>query len=71
VDDSEEDHESVQVDPLQAFIESYIQRERITPGYRWPEHKIICLQNAAAQCNPPLKDTVDALKKKIMATVNM
>lgn len=56
-DDDAEDQESEPdpADALDAFVESYILKEHITPRYRWPEHKQIKLQDAMANWVPPIK----------------
>jgi len=58
------DEEQKKVDD---FIIGYIEGNTVTVGYRWVEHRLNKLEEAAALVG--LKDTVQDLKNKIMLKV--
>ncbi len=57
-------------DEVQRFIEDYVRKHSIHSKYRWREYHISQLESSAAEWKPqPMRDTVDVLKRKIMAWV--
>jgi hypothetical protein len=55
---------------VQRFIESYVRKYSIHSKYRWRDYHIQQLESAGAEWEPqPMMDTVDVLKRKIMAWV--
>lgn len=56
-------------DRVQAFIEQYVKVHGIHAKYTWQDYKLQQLEAAGQQCTPPLRDTVDQLKRRIMAWV--
>jgi hypothetical protein len=57
-------------DEVQRFIESYVRKYSIHSKYRWRDYHIQQLESAGAEWEPqPMMDTVDVLKRKIMAWV--
>jgi hAT family C-terminal dimerisation region len=57
------------VDDVQRFIVQYVSEHRIHARFRWQEHHMANLSNAAVRFQPSLKDTDVVLRKKIMAYV--
>jgi hypothetical protein len=66
----EEEHQAAVLPSIDLFIQHYITQNRVTSGYRWSEHRLNHLEAAAAEWEPPIIDTVDSVKKKIMLIVN-
>jgi hypothetical protein len=64
-EEKEEDDASA-ISPTEAFIQHYILHNRVTDQYRWVEHRLIHLATAAANWDPPIIDTTDTLKRKIV-----
>lgn len=57
-------------DEVQRFIEDYVSKHSIHSKFRWREYHISQLESSAAEWKPqPMRDTVDVLKRKIMAWV--
>jgi hypothetical protein len=56
-------------DDLQRFIVEFVRDHTITARFRWPSHMEQTLQAAAVGFNPPMRDVVSVLKKKVMAYV--
>ena len=56
-------------DDLQRFITEYVRDHTITARFRWQPHHEQQLQAAAVGFNPPMRDVVSVLKKKVMAYV--
>jgi len=57
------------VDDVQAFIEHIVADMGVTPKYRWTEARMNQLESEGQQWQPAMRDTVDVLKKRIMAWV--
>jgi hypothetical protein len=53
-------------DDVQRFIAEYVREHTITARFRWASHHEQQLQAAAVVCQPPMRDVVTVLKKKIM-----
>ena len=53
-------------DDVQRFIAEYVREHTITARFRWASHHEQQLQAAAVACQPPMRDVVTVLKKKIM-----
>ena len=57
-------------DEVQRFIEAYVRKHGIHSKYRWRDYNIQQLESAGVEWKPqPMRDTVDVLKRKIMAWV--
>lgn len=56
-------------DDLQRFIEDYVSQQRIHPQYKWREHHLSHLSDAAVNFTPPILKLVSELKRKVMAYV--
>jgi hypothetical protein len=57
-------------DEVQRFIEDYVSKHSIHSKFRWRDYHISRLESSAAEWKPqPMRDTVDVLKRKIMAWV--
>jgi hypothetical protein len=56
-------------DDVQAFIEHIVGEMGVTPKYRWSEARMNQLWSEGQQWRFPMMDTVDVLKKRIMAWV--
>lgn len=57
-------------DEVQRFIEAYVRKYSIHSKFRWRDYHIQQLESAGAEWEPqPMMDTVDVLKRKIMAWV--
>ena len=56
-------------DPVQAFIVRYVQDHPIHSRFRWKDYQLQQLEAAGAAWKPPMRDTPDQLKKRIMAWV--
>ena len=52
-----------------AFLSTYLANNPITHGHRWSPHEVNALEVAAINHDPPVKETTDKLKKKIMHLV--
>ena len=52
---------------LERFITYYIQKHGLVAGFKWREWQLNTLQQEAISFDPPVKDTVDELKKRISA----
>jgi hAT family C-terminal dimerisation region len=57
------------VDHLQRFIVQYVRDNGIHSNYKWREHHMSHLSNAAVNFTPSIKDTDIVLRRKIMAYV--
>ena len=51
---------------ISAFLSTYLANNPITHGHRWSPHEVNALEIAAINHEPPVKETTDELKKKIM-----
>jgi hypothetical protein len=67
--EEEMDEEKKKEKETNKFIETYIKENKVTSQYKWVEHRLCHLADAAANNTPPIRDTVDTLKKKIMTAV--
>ena len=56
-------------DPVQAFIEQYVRDNPIHSRFRWKDYQLQRLEAAGAAWQPPMRDTPDQLRKRIMAWV--
>ena len=56
-------------DDVQRFVEEYVRTHTITARFRWQPHHEQQLQAAAVGFNPPMRDVVSVLKKKVMVYV--
>jgi hypothetical protein len=56
-------------DPVQAFIVQYVRDNPIHGRFRWKDYQLQQLEAAGAAWQPPMRDTPDQLKKRIMAWV--
>ena len=56
-------------DDVQRFIATFARDNSITARFRWPHHLEQTLLAAAVNNNPPIRDMISVLKKKVMAHV--
>jgi hypothetical protein len=56
-------------DPVQAFIVRYVRDNGIHARFVWKDYQLQRLEAAGAAWQPPMRDTTDRLKKRIMAWV--
>jgi len=56
-------------DDVQAFIEHIVAEMGVTAKYRWSDYRMQMLNTAGQAWKPPMRDTDDVLKKKIMTWV--
>ena len=56
-------------DPVQAFIVQYVRDHPIHSRFRWKDYQLQQLEAAGQAWQPPMRDTPDELKKRIMAWV--
>ena len=56
-------------DEVEAFIMHYVRKVGITSRFTWVDWRLQALEAAGQLWSPPMRDTTDQLKKKIMAWV--
>ena len=56
-------------DPVQAFIVQYVRDNLIHSHFRWKGYQLQQLEAAGAAWKPPMRDTPDQLRKRVMAWV--